>query len=384
MANSTAITRAIVTRGPAKSTPWKVENISLRPLAKTELLVRVVATGICHTDLLISEVGHVFGGYPRILGHEGAGYVEDIGAGVTVAKRGDPVILSFASCRACGLCSSEHPAHCTRFSELNFVGSMDFSVSSSGQQEPSIRGSFFGQSSFSNLTITAESSIVNVSGLVHSSDELILFAPLGCGVQTGSGSITNVANAGPGDAIAVMGLGGVGLSVIMAAKIRGCKVIIGIDRVENRTQLAQELGATHVINTTATGGDMQKLIQCVFDQTDGRLGTTITIDTTGVLPLIEAGIAFTAPRGHYIQIGSPAPGTELSVPLASLIVSGKSITGTIEGDTVSREYIPQMIQWYREGKLPLEKLVKKFEVEDFQLALEEMADGLTVKPVLVW
>ncbi|PGH28648.1 hypothetical protein GX50_08607 [[Emmonsia] crescens] len=388
MTSPAPIPRAIVARGPAKSTPWQIEQVSLRSLAKTELLVRVVAAGICHTDLHMAELAQVFGGYPQILGHEGAGYVEDIGADVTVAKRGDPVLLSFASCGACRLCATTHPAHCTRFSELNFIGSKDFSspppLGSSGQQEPSIRGSFFGQSSFASLTIAAESSVVNVGGLVRSTDELKLFAPLGCGVQTGCGTITNVANAGPSDAVAIIGLGGVGLSAIMAAKIRGCKVIIGIDKVASRTGLAKELGATHVIDTTAMDGDMEKLKQAVCGMTDEGLGTSITVDTTGVLPLIEAGVSFTAPRGHYIQVGSPTLGTALSVPLGALMVSGKSITGTIEGDTVSSEYIPQMIRWYREGKLPLEKLVKIFEAEEFQRALGEMADGTVVKPVIVW
>ncbi|OJD10008.1 hypothetical protein AJ78_08805 [Emergomyces pasteurianus Ep9510] len=388
MPSSTTSPRAIVARGPAKSNPWQIEQVSLRALGKTELLVRVVAAGICHTDLLMAEMAQVFGGYPQILGHEGAGYVEDIGSDVTVAKAGDPVLLSFASCGRCSLCATGHPAHCTRFSELNFVGSKDFSspaaLGSSGQQEPSIRGSFFGQSSFASITIAAENSVVNVGAIVRSTEELKLFAPLGCGVQTGCGTITNVANAGPNDTVAIIGLGGVGLSAIMAAKIRGCKVIIGIDKIDSRLELAKELGATNVINTTTIGGNLEKVKQAVYGMTGKSLGTSITVDTTGVLPLIEAGVAFTAPRGHYIQIGSPAPGTALSVPLGPLMVSGKSITGTIEGDTMSREYIPQMIQWYREGKLPLEKMVKVFEAEDFQRALEEMAVGTVVKPVIVW
>ncbi|OAX80739.1 hypothetical protein ACJ72_04923 [Emergomyces africanus] len=388
MASPTTNPRAIVARGPAKSNPWQIEQVSLRALGKTELLVRVVAAGICHTDLHMAELAQVFGGYPQILGHEGAGYVEAIGSDVTVAKPGDPVLLSFASCGICHLCTTAHPAHCTRFSELNFAGSKDFcshaEPGSSGKQEPSIRGSFFGQSSFASLTIAAESSVVNMGGIVRSTEELKLFAPLGCGVQTGCGTITNVANAGPNDTVAIIGLGGVGLSAIMAAKVRRCKVIIGIDKIASRTELAKELGATHVINTAAMDGDMEKVKQAVCGMTDGSLGTSITVDTTGVMPLIEAGVAFTAPRGHYIQIGSPAPGTALSLSLGPLMISGKSITGTIEGDTVSREYIPQMIQWYREGKLPLEKLVKVFDAEEFQRALGEMVNGTVVKPVIVW
>ncbi|KAK2786961.1 hypothetical protein FQN53_005907 [Emmonsiellopsis sp. PD_33] len=392
---SSPTARAIVTHAPPSSSPsgnpWKLEPITPKPLGKTDLRVRIVASGICHTDLHIAELGAYFGGYPRVMGHEGAGYVEAIGDAVTVAQPGDPVLLSFAYCGTCRLCTTGHPAHCTRFSELNFAGAPAFisastatATATSTTDELSVIGSFFGQSSFASVTVVAEECVVNVKEFVKSGEEeeLRLFAPLGCGVQTGCASVTNVARATAGDTVVVMGLGGVGLSSVMAARITGCGVVVGIDRVEGRLGLARELGATHVINT-AVFEDLEGVTEKVLALTEG-LGATVVIDTTGYGPLMEAGVNFTSPLGRYVQIGAPpALDAALTLPVSPLLVTGKTIVGTIEGDAVAREYVPRMLGWYREGKLPLEKIVKTFRPEEFQEALKEMASGEAVKPVIV-
>ncbi|KAK2810890.1 hypothetical protein FQN50_002481 [Emmonsiellopsis sp. PD_5] len=390
--------RAIVTHGPPSSSsspnspnsPWKLEPVTPKPLGKTDLLVRIVASGICHTDLHIAELGAYFGGFPRVMGHEGAGYVLATGSSVTVAQPGDPVLLSFAHCGTCRLCETGHPAHCVRFSELNFGGARTFSTSTDASTDTAtdasttdIIGSFFGQSSFASVSVVGETSVVNVKGLVKSEEELRLFAPLGCGVQTGCASVTNVARAREGDTVVVMGLGGVGLSAIMAAKVTGCGVIVGVDKVGSRLELARELGATDVINTAALD-DLGEVTEKVHALTGG-LGATVVIDTTGYGPLMEAGVNFTGPLGRYVQIGvPPAPDAALTVPVSQLMVTGKTVVGTVEGDAVAREYVPRMLGWYREGKLPLEKIVKTFKPEEFEEALKEMASGEAVKPVIVW
>jgi Zn-dependent alcohol dehydrogenase len=311
----------------------------------------------------------------------GSGYVEKVGSKVTVAAPGDPVLLSFASCTTCQICKSGHPSHCTQAGALNFLGEKIFqdANASSTSTSPTIQGSFFGQSSFASLTIANETSVVNAKTLIKSEDELKLFAPLGCGIQTGSGTIWNVAKAGPEDTVAIMGLGGVGLSGIMAAKICGCKTIIGIDRVESRLKLAKEMGATHVINTT----DTPDLLTAVRDLTDG-LGTSITMDTTGLLSLIKTGVEFTRIRGQYVQIGTTPMDAKLEIEVFKFMVSGKRFIGAVEGDVTPSEYLPRMINWYREGRFPVDKMVKLFKAEDFMEAIGEMGAGGCVKPVITW
>jgi Zn-dependent alcohol dehydrogenase len=226
-----------------------------------------------------------------------------------------------------------------------------------------------------------ETSVVNAKDLIKSPEEMKLFAPLGCGIQTGSGTIVNVAKCKPTDTVAIMGVGGVGLSGIMGAKIAGAKTIIAIDRVASRLELAKEIGATHTINSD--GMSMPDLIERVRSLTDGY-GTSITMDTTGLLKLIETGLEFTRIRGQYIQIGSAPMDAKLSIEVFKFMVSGKRFIGAVEGDAIPTEYLPRMIGWYREGKFPIDKLVKTFKADDFMGAIEEMHTGVTIKPVIVW
>jgi Zn-dependent alcohol dehydrogenase len=268
--------------------------------------------------------------------------------------------------------------------ELNFIGTKDFhdESSSTTSDVPSTRGSFFGQSSFANFTIANETSVVNAKDLIKSEEELKLFSPLGCGIQTGSGTIVNVANATPQDTVAILGLGGVGLSGIMAAKVKGCKTIIGIDKVDSRLTLAKELGATHTINTSSIT-DFADLVQQVKALTDGY-GTSITMDTTGFIPLIKSALDFTRIRGQYVQIGTAPMDAKLEIEVFKFMVSGKRFIGAVEGDVIPQNYLPVMIGWYREGKFPLDRLVKYFEAEKFMDAIGAMEGGAVIKPVIVW
>lgn len=316
--------------------------------------------------------------YPRVVGHEGSGYVKEVGSKVTVAKPGDPVLLSFDSCRCCAMCEAGLPSYCVDFNTLNFRGEEIFEAD--GEK---IFGRFFGQSSFASLSVVSERSVVNAKDLIKDDNELKLFAPLGCGIQTGSGTVINVAKAGPDDSLAIIGLGGVGLSAIMAAKLKGVKTIIGIDRVPERITLAKELGATHGVDTSSMG-DLSELVPKIQAYTPHRLGPTITIDTTGLPALAQTGINFTAPRGRIIQVGTGGT-NEVKIPMQAFMCAGKTYMGAIEGDAVPSKYLPEMIQWYREGKFPLEKLVKFYKAEDFKKGLDDMHKGVdAVKPVIVW
>ncbi|WPH02230.1 Hypothetical protein R9X50_00508600 [Acrodontium crateriforme] len=376
-------TKAIVCHDTHANGGWKLEEVTVREPGEGELLVEMVATGVCHTDVLI---GGIPGGaapiafYPRVLGHEGSGYVRKVGAGVTVAKEGDPVLLSFAFCNDCIVCKDGQPAHCGEFTPLNFGGPFNVFGKKEGG-EADIGGVFFGQSSFANLSVVKECSVVNVKDTVTTKEDLQLFAPLGCGIQTGSGTVINAAQATEKDDIVIMGLGGVGLSAIMGAKIQGCKTIIGVDRVASRLTLAQELGATHIIDGSKLGD--KSLGDAIKDLTGGN-GPSITIDTTGVPALIKQGVEFTRNKGKIIQVGSPPFDFKLDLDLFSFMVTGKQFMGAVEGHSFPPVYVPKMIQWYREGRFPIDKLTKLMPLADYDKALAEMHDGTTIKPILTF
>lgn len=221
-------------------------------------------------------------------GHEGSGYVRAVGKDVTKVALGDPVLLSFDYCKSCHMCEGDQPGFCEEFDDRNFVGSDSHFATEKGEKT---WGQFFGQSSFANWSVVKAASVLNAKDLVRNEEELKLFAPLGCGIQTGSGAIVNAAKAGPEDRVLVMGLGGVGLSAIMAAKIAGCKTIIGMDRVAGRLELARELGATHVVNTAGFEGGMEGVVKEVRKIADG-VGVTVAIDTTGELCTIPSWLFF--------------------------------------------------------------------------------------------
>ncbi|KAH7007109.1 chaperonin 10-like protein [Ilyonectria destructans] len=348
-------TRAIVAHEPqSNQLNFKLEHVTLRDIGADELLIKVVAVGVCHTDLIFGTWPPEMIPYPKVLGHEGAGIVLKAGSGVKTASAGDSVLLSFQSCKSCQSCKTNHPSFCNSFSETNYGGESDVYTTA----ENTVRGSFFGQSSFAERTIAKESSVVNVSHLVKDEEELKLFAPLGCGFQTGAGTVDKVALASEKDSVVIMGLGGVGLVSIMTAKLRNCRTIIGVDRTPERIELAKTLGATHVINTSNKEIDIAKEIRAI---TDGN-GSTVTIDTTGNMDLIRAGMDFTGSRGQMIIVGVPPPDALLNVHLITFMQTGKILRGTIEGDATPSEYIPQMIEWYREGNFPIDKLVKFYAV----------------------
>ena len=305
MATKSFKARAIVTRGNHREGKWAIEDVTLRDLAPNELLIQMVASGICHTDMHFGDAADAIGGYPRVMGHEGdstpdceadnifvrmvanistsgSGYVKEIGSAVKVAQPGDPVLLSFNFCGTCAICKDGQPSKCLGFGPANFGAAKVFYCKDSTNGSANTIGSFFGQSSFASYSIAAENSVVNAKNLIKSVDELKLLAPLGCGIQTGCGTITNYAKPQPSDSVAIMGLGGVGLSAIMGAKLAGCRTIIGIDKVESRLALAKELGATHVVNTNGMT-DLSNLVSEVQKATDGH-GSSITVDTTGVHP----------------------------------------------------------------------------------------------------
>ncbi|TIA44664.1 NAD(P)-binding protein [Aureobasidium pullulans] len=375
--------KAIVARDTLANKGWKIEDVTTREIKDDELLVELVASGICHTDVMCGTgTGNpdLFY-YPRVLGHEGSGYVKAVGSKVKVAKPGDAVLLSFDWCGECESCKNGLPSLCYESMPLNFGNKPAFE--STNPEDPTvIAGKFFGQSSFSRYSVAKQNSVVNVTDLVESKEELQAFAPLGCGFQTGAGTVINVAKATEKDAIAILGLGGVGLSAIMAAKLSGCRTIIGIDRVDSRMETAKSLGATHVLDTSKLPTGLT-VVQAVQNICEGA-GPSITIDTTGAPVLVMAGIEMTRKGGKIIQVGSTPPEFQVELPAFLFMNSGKAYMGAIEGNSTSSEFIPKMIQWYWEGKFPFDRFVKLMPAEDFERGIQEMHTGETVKPVITW
>ncbi|OAQ99120.1 hypothetical protein LLEC1_03561 [Akanthomyces lecanii] len=368
---------ALVARGPFSQGKWALQSVKLRQLRDDEVLVQMVASGICHTDLHCGDTSADAGVpgvyYPRVLGHEGSGYVVRTGSAVKKVQAGDPVLLSFAYCGECYVCTSGPPSHCIKFFDINFMGEPVF--------EGGIGGRFFGQSSLARHSVVSDKCVVNVAGLGLGKDDLKLLAPLGCGLQTGSGTVINVAKAGPDDCVTVAGMGGVGLAAIIAAKNKKCKAIIGLDRVESRLALAKSLGATHVINTTNV--EMKDIVAKIKEASEG-LGSTISIDTTAFPPLVSAQVDATRYMGKIIQVGTGMPNANLALHMQSFMVSGKQYFGAVQGHARTSEYIPEMIKWWRNGEFPIEKLITFFEHENYAQALEAMGRGDVIKPVIVW
>jgi Zn-dependent alcohol dehydrogenase len=291
------------------------------------------------------------------------------------------VLLSFDWCGHCESCKVGLPSLCYESMPLNFGNKATFSSTNVGDASE-IAGKFFGQSSFANYSVVKQNSVVNVTDLVKSKRELQVFAPLGCGLQTGAGTVVNVAKASGKDCIVVVGLGGVGLSAIMAANISGCKIIVGVDRVSSRMETAKSLGATHVVDSSRLP-DGKTVIEAVQSICEG-VGPSITIDTTGVPVLVKAAIEMTRKGGKIIQVGSTPPDFQVELPAFLFMNSGKAYMGAIEGNSISSDFIPKMIGWYRDGRFPFDKLVKLMAVEEFEKGIHEMHTGETVKPVLTW
>jgi aryl-alcohol dehydrogenase len=348
---------------------YEIVDLELKEVNNDEVLIRVVSSGVCHTDVTAQHDGLVE--YPAVLGHEGSGVVEKIGDAVTEFAEGDHVVMSYAHCGKCEGCLSGHPTSCQRFAELNFGG-----INHHGQKQHTKDGQeyslFFGQSSFATYVVSNEQNIVKVPKDV----DLTLLGPLACGIITGVGTVTEKLKVEFGADITVLGTGSVGLSAIMAANAVGANRIIAVDLNDERLELAKELGATHVINSS----DPEGLGEAIKEITDGA-GTDYAVDTTGVSPVIKEGLAGLKIRGELVEIGI---GGEISVHLfEDLMLANKTLSSMQEGDAVPKILIPKMVDLYKKGRFPFDKLITKYDFKDINQAFEGMADGKTIKPVLV-
>ncbi|MHC5906922.1 NAD(P)-dependent alcohol dehydrogenase [Streptomyces sp. S6] len=350
---------AVVESGGA---PFTFSAVTLDDPRPHEAVVRMVAAGLCHTDLGVAGGGLPFP-LPGVLGHEGAGVVEAVGSAVTSVAPGDHVVLSFTSCGECRNCRGGHPAYCADWLPMNLIGGRradgSATVTRDGEE---LGGHFFGQSSFAERALVDERSLVRVDPEVP----LASIAPLGCGVQTGVGAVWNVLKPEAGSTVAVLGAGAVGLSAVMAAALSPATEIIAVDRVPERLELARELGATHTLS------DVRELT-----------GVDGAVETTGSTAVLRAGVDALAPRGTVVVVGAPPFGTEVALDVNGLL-TGKRVVGLTLGDSETQSLVPTLVELVKSGRMPLEKLIGTYAFDDIGQAAKDMTEGRTVKPVLVF
>jgi len=353
--------------------PFTVADVELDEPRPDEALVRIVASGLCHTDLGVASGGLPFP-LPGVLGHEGAGVVERVGSAVTAVAPGDHVLLSFTSCGYCANCRDGHPAYCATWLPMNLIGGRrtDGSATITRSGAP-VGGHFFGQSAFSQWALADERSLVKVASDVP----LPLLAPLGCGVQTGVGAVWNVLRPRPGATVAVLGAGAVGLSAVMAAALTPATRIIAVDRVPERLDLARELGATDTVDATRSDvvGALQRLT--------GGAGVDGVLETTGNPAVLRQGVDTLAARGTLVIIGAPPFGSEVALDVNGML-PGRSVVGITLGDSETQTFIPVLVDLVRSGRLPVDKLIDQYHFTDVARAVEDMHSGKTIKPVLLF
>jgi aryl-alcohol dehydrogenase len=347
--------------------PYSLEKVALAEPSEKEILVRVVAAGYCHTDVLPrSRPASIL---PLITGHEGAGIVEKVGPQVSNVAIGDHVVLTFQSCGECHPCQEGKPSYCDDFGHLNASGrNADGSTGVRGKNEEEISSRWFGQSSFATYAITTQRNTVVIDRDVP----LVKMAPLGCGIQSGAGAVIVTFGMKRGESLAVFGAGSVGLSAVMAAHGIGASAIIAVDIHQHRLELARELGATH----TFLGSD-EGLVTRILEVTNG--GVHYAFDTTGVPSIVMNGIAALRKTGTCGMVGAPTG--DLVIPPHAL--NGKSLTRIVEGGVDPHKFIPELIALWKRGVFPFDRLIKTFPLSQINEAEEASLKGRVVKPVLL-
>jgi aryl-alcohol dehydrogenase len=362
------VTAAVLRTGNG---PFTVETLEVAEPRANEVLVRMAAAGMCHTDLLSRELPPEFFAGPQVYGHEGAGIVEAVGADVTSVVPGDHVVLSFNSCGACPACAKGRLPYCFNFSLHNMSGGRPDGTSAFTDAAGNRVGShYFGQSSFASHTVVAQQSVVKVDA----SYDLASLGPLGCGIQTGAGAVMNTLAVEAGASLVVTGAGALGLSAVMAAQVVGAGTIIAVDRHANRLELARRFGATHAIS-----GSPAEITAQIYAITGG--GTDYAFDTTGNAAIVRASHDALNTIGTLALAGVGFG--ELSLNFISMI-SGRTITGVMEGDSTPSEFIPLLARLNADGKFPFHELITRFPIDQINEAEAASASGAVIKPVLTF
>lgn len=354
-----------------KGGPFHIETLRLEEPRPDEVLVKMVATGMCHTDLVardkVYDVPH-----PIVLGHEGAGVVERVGKDVQSVQPGDHVVLSYQPCTRCEPCLRGMPFYCIYTYPLCFGGArLDGSTATRDAQGNEIHDHFFGQSSFGTFALANDRNVVKVP----KEAPLELLGPLGCGIQTGAGAVINVLPVGAGSSFAVFGAGAVGLSAVMAARVSGATTIIAADVVPSRLELAKRLGATHTVNSKD-----QDPVEAIREITGG--GADATLEATGIPAVLRQAIDAVGVTGTCGIVGAAPLGAEASFDVNDVMIPGKQIRGILQGESIPKLFIPKLVELHLQGRFPFDELVKFYGLDQINQAAEDSEKGVTVKPII--
>ena len=349
---------------------FSIEQVELTDPRPDELLVKVVASGMCQTDQHGRD-GYYNTPLPAVFGHEGAGVVEAVGRSVTGFAPGDHVVISFPWCGTCANCERHMESHCQKNFDLKMRGvRADGSTLMSKDGAP-VYSAFFQQSSFATYAIANERFTVKV----RKDAPLELLGPFACSGQTGAGAVLNSMQPKNGDAFAVFGVGAVGLSGLMAAKIAGCDPIIAVDVHAQRLALARELGATHVINHTGRTDVVAEIRSITGD------GVRFSLETSAQPAVFRQAIDALMPAGTCVLLGSARSGTEVSIDMPTLQF-GRTVHGVIQGESHPQEFIPRLVDFLVQGRMPVDRMITFYPLAEVNRAAQDSSNGATIKPVL--
>jgi alcohol dehydrogenase len=355
----------------AKSRPLTIETLDLDPPGRTEVLVRIAAAGLCHSDLSVIN-GDRPRPMPMALGHESAGVVEEVGADVTDLKPGDHVVMVFMpSCGHCMPCAEGRPALCEPGAAANGAGTL-----LSGERRLHCDGvtvnHHLGVSGFADHAVVSRHSVIKIDPELP----LVEAALFGCAVLTGVGAVVNTANLQLGQTAAVIGLGGVGLSSVLGAVAAGARQIIAIDLSDDKLGLARQIGATDTVN--AKDPDAAEQVRALSNG-----GVDVAIEMAGSARAMELAYKITRRGGITVTAGLPPPTATLALPLVNLVAEERTVKGSYIGTCVPTRDIPRYIGLYQRGRLPVDRLMSgRLKLEDINEGFDRLHEGKAVRQVI--
>jgi len=358
---------AALTEAPGAS--FTLQVVELVEPRETEILVRVVACGICHTDNL-ARTGEMPVSFPAVFGHEGAGIVESVGPAVTSLAVGDHVVLGPPWCGQCRNCLIGQQKYCREIVPLCFSGSYDDGTTALHRHGAAVHGHFFQQSAFATHALATERNAVKVRPDV----DLEIAAALGCGIATGAGSVLNALRPPLGSSIAIFGAGAVGLSAVMAAVVAGCATIVAVDVKPGRLEFARSLGATHTVD--AASGDVNAALREI-----GGEEIDATVECSGDVRALRDAVEILPILGTCLMVGAAPAGKDLALDHRDLLF-GKRIHGILGGEGQADSFLPALLTLYAQGRSPFDRLLTHFAFDQIEEAVAAMHDGSVIKPVL--
>jgi len=353
----------------AASLPLTVDEVELDPPSAGELLVRVHSAGVCHSDLSVVD-GNRPRPVPMVLGHEAAGVVEQVGAGIADVRPGDHIVLTFVpSCGLCADCATGSPALCAAGALANSEGRL-LGGGRRFRRNGDELHHHLGVSAFSERTVVARASAV----VVPTDVPLGTAALFGCAVLTGVGAVLHAARVRPGESVAIFGLGGVGLAAVLGAVVAGAHPIVAVDPVETKRALALELGADVVF-------DPEEGVEAIRRETKG--GARHAIEAVGHPDVLRDAYDATARGGTTVTVGLPHPSLELTIPAASLVTEARTLAGSYLGSTSPQRDLPLLIELWRAGRLPVERLqAGRLPLDAINEAMDQLAMGQVIRQLI--